>query len=220
MRAGGTEPLGYQWFRNGVPLEDGGNIAGALTSTLAVSSVSGSDAGSYSVVFTNAQGSCTSAVAVLTVLPPERFVSITLESGGRLRTTVVGPPERSFTLQRSPDSFHWADLGLYANRTGTLMLTNDQPAGRNACFYRTVFRPGATPPAVPAPSLSGMALLADGRVRFRLESAAGTAWRVEGSPDLIHWGNYGVVTNPSGSLTVTNTPVARPSVYFYRVVQP
>jgi len=37
---------------------------------------------------------------------------------------------------------------------------------------------------------------------------------------LRHWGNYGVVTNPSGSLTVTNIPVGRPSVYFYRVAQP
>ena len=45
MLAGGTEPLGYQWFKNGVALADGGNIAGALTSTLIVSNVLRGDAG-------------------------------------------------------------------------------------------------------------------------------------------------------------------------------
>jgi hypothetical protein len=53
-----------------------------------------------------------------------------------------------------------------------------------------------------------------------LNSTAGSAWRIEGSPDLVYWGNYGVVTNASGTLVITNTPYRKPSVYFYRAAQP
>ena len=66
----GTEPFSYHWLKNGVALAEGGNINGALTSTLAVSNVFGGDAGGYSVVVTNSQSSVTSAVAVLTVRDP------------------------------------------------------------------------------------------------------------------------------------------------------
>ena len=92
------------------------------------------------------------------------------------------------------------------------------PAGRDAYFYRTAFRPPAPPPGVSAPTLSDPALLPDGNVRFQLNSTAASAWRIEGSPDLIHWGNYGIVTNPSGTLAITNTPLANPDIYFHRVV--
>jgi hypothetical protein len=156
----------------------------------------------------------------LTVSSPADVLALTLADGGRLVAAVTGVPGRTFTLQGTPDFFHWADLGSYTNQNGTLVLTNSLQTGRDAYFYRTVFRSGANPPAVPAPSLADALLLPDGRMRFQLNSVAGSAWQVQGSPDLFHWGNYGVVTNQSGSLQVTNTPVARPAVYFYRVAQP
>ena len=156
----------------------------------------------------------------LTVSSPADVLALRLADGGRLVAAVTGVPGRTFTLQGTPDFFHWADLGRYTNQNGTLVLTNYLQAERNAYFYRTVFRPCANPPAVPAPSLADALLLPDGRMRFQLNSVAGSAWQVQGSPDLFHWGNYGVVTNQSGSLQVTNTPVARPAVYFYRVAQP
>jgi uncharacterized delta-60 repeat protein len=69
----------------------------------------------------------------------ERFVSLTLERDGSLHTTIIGPPNRSFALQGTPDLSHWTELGRYTNETGTLVLTNDPPAGQDAYFYRTVF---------------------------------------------------------------------------------
>jgi uncharacterized delta-60 repeat protein len=65
--AGGTTPWSFQWYKDGVSLNDGGNISGAQSSTLTLSSVSGGDVGAYWMVISNVYGSVTSAVAVLTV---------------------------------------------------------------------------------------------------------------------------------------------------------
>ena len=62
--ATGTGPLAYQWLKNGSP------ITGAQSNTLVLPSVTQTDAGTYSVTVTNAQGSVTSAGAVLTVSAP------------------------------------------------------------------------------------------------------------------------------------------------------
>ena len=45
--------LSYQWQKNGANLSNGGNIAGATSSSLTVSSVQISDAANYAVVVTN-----------------------------------------------------------------------------------------------------------------------------------------------------------------------
>ena len=70
VAAAGTEPLSYWWQKDGVGLANGGNISGATTPLLTLSSVLKSDEGGYSVVVTNAQGSVTSLVATLTVIDP------------------------------------------------------------------------------------------------------------------------------------------------------
>lgn len=68
--AGGTQPLHYQWRKDGVALTDTGNIAGATSATLTLSGLLEADEGKYSVVVTNALGSVISAVAQLTVIDP------------------------------------------------------------------------------------------------------------------------------------------------------
>jgi hypothetical protein len=77
-----------------------------------------------------------------------------------------------------------------------------------------------TPATVPAPNLSDPILLPNGNVRFQLHSTAASAWRIEGSSALVHWGNCGVATNTTGTLMITNTPVVKPDTYFHRVAQP
>ena len=66
--AGGTSPLGYQWWKNGVPLDPAANPT-ATNSTLAFASAQITDAGSYSIVVTNVGGAVTSSVVQLTVIP-------------------------------------------------------------------------------------------------------------------------------------------------------
>lgn len=63
VSASGTEPLTYQWRKNGE------NITGATLASLSIASAQLTDAGDYSVVVSNALGSAPSAVATLIVKP-------------------------------------------------------------------------------------------------------------------------------------------------------
>ncbi len=62
VSANGSPTLGYQWRLAGT------NIPGATLTSFTRSNAQPADAGSYTVVVTNSEGSVTSAVAVLTVL--------------------------------------------------------------------------------------------------------------------------------------------------------
>jgi alpha-tubulin suppressor-like RCC1 family protein/Zn-dependent metalloprotease len=62
VMAGGTPPLGYQWYFNWTDL-----VAGATNSSLTLTNVQISQAGSYAVLVTNPYGSVFSTNAVLTV---------------------------------------------------------------------------------------------------------------------------------------------------------
>lgn len=63
VAASGPGVISYQWAKNGIP------IPGATGESLVISGVQNTDAGNYTVVATNSQGSTTSNVAVLTVNP-------------------------------------------------------------------------------------------------------------------------------------------------------
>ncbi len=68
VAASGTPAPTYQWKKGGVALTNGGNVSGATTATLALSSVTGNDAAIYTVTVSNGVGAAvTSNDAVLTV---------------------------------------------------------------------------------------------------------------------------------------------------------
>lgn len=67
----GSEPLQYQWRRNGAPLSNGGNISGVNTATLAFDNLTAANAGNYDVVITSPGGTITSSNAVLAVISPD-----------------------------------------------------------------------------------------------------------------------------------------------------
>lgn len=62
VTAGGTAPLGYQWYFN-----TNTALAGATNSLLTLNNVQTNNSGGYSVIVTNIAGSVSSAVALLTV---------------------------------------------------------------------------------------------------------------------------------------------------------
>jgi uncharacterized delta-60 repeat protein len=95
VTGGGSEPLYYQWLRNGMPLAEGENIVGATNSTLTVRDVRHRDQGGYSVVLVNGQGTAPSTTASLTVIDPVIAfppVGKDIEEGGEvsLYVTAVG----------------------------------------------------------------------------------------------------------------------------------
>jgi subtilase family serine protease len=67
VAAGGLPPFGYRWLFNGTNLSAGANVSGVASNVVTLTAVSTNNAGSYSVVITNAYGSVTSSVATLTV---------------------------------------------------------------------------------------------------------------------------------------------------------
>ncbi len=76
VTAAGTVPLTYQWKKNGV------DIGGATGSTFSLSAVTAANAGSYSVLVSNAAGSLLSNAAVLVVKEPTITVSLTSPLNG------------------------------------------------------------------------------------------------------------------------------------------
>lgn len=96
--ASGTEPLSYQWKKNGA------NIAGGTLQTFTIPSVSLLDDGSYSVVVSNPAGSVASSPARLAVIAPiiitSQPSSVTIPAGGILSLSVS-------TASAAPLSYQW-----------------------------------------------------------------------------------------------------------------
>ena len=90
VTATGSAPLTYQWRKNGT------NISGATSSTYTMTSVTSTNAGTYSVVVTNASGSVTSSNATLTVTAPNQLpvATITTPASG---ATYAGGDVINFT---------------------------------------------------------------------------------------------------------------------------
>jgi uncharacterized repeat protein (TIGR03803 family) len=65
----GTHPFSYRWRLNGTNLTDNSNISGSITASLTISNVTAANAGTYSVVVSNALGSATSSGAALNIIP-------------------------------------------------------------------------------------------------------------------------------------------------------
>ena len=73
--AGGSPPLGYQWWRSGVP------VAGATSTVLAVAAATTNDGGAYRAVVTGPGGVATSGVANVEVIIPARYLTVSAPAG-------------------------------------------------------------------------------------------------------------------------------------------
>jgi hypothetical protein len=121
----GTLPLIFQWQKNGLNLNDGGNVFGATTTNLTLSSVQDADVASYSVMVTNVVGSITSSPALLVVLDPPSIVSqpisqlVTLTSNMNFSVNAAGS---------APLNYQWNLNGtnIGAGTNAILALTNVQ----------------------------------------------------------------------------------------------
>ncbi len=117
VSANGDAPLGYQWLFNS------NSIPSATTPSLAVSNAQPANAGSYSVVVSNAFGVVTSAVATLTVnIPP----SITNQPASQLLTIGNNANLSVGATGDAPLSYQWR-----------VSVTNDIAGAINSSFTIT-----------------------------------------------------------------------------------
>ena len=65
--AAGVTPYSFAWLCNGTNLAGGGNISGTTSNILTITSITTNNAGTYSLVVTNPNGSATSVTAVVNV---------------------------------------------------------------------------------------------------------------------------------------------------------
>lgn len=63
VQGAGIPAPAYQWYHEGVPLQNGGRLTGATTPSLTITDFMGIDAGTYYVVLSNFAGAATSRVA-------------------------------------------------------------------------------------------------------------------------------------------------------------
>ena len=66
--ASGSNPLSYQWRKDGLNLSDAGRITGTASNRLTIANVQTNDAGLYSILVTNIHGWALSSNAVLTIV--------------------------------------------------------------------------------------------------------------------------------------------------------
>ncbi|HEX8149914.1 MAG TPA: immunoglobulin domain-containing protein, partial [Pyrinomonadaceae bacterium] len=119
VAASGTEPFSYQWRKNG------GDIAGANAASLSLSNVQEGDAGTYTVVVSNAAGSATSGAAALTVITPPTITTQPAAQSTALGSNVSFNVAASGT---SPFDYQWKKDGadIAGVNSDTLSLSNVQ----------------------------------------------------------------------------------------------
>jgi len=96
VAGGGTAPLNYLWYANGVALTNGGRISGATSATLSISNSQTNDSASYYAIVTNNYGFATSSVVRMTVYAPVQITgnpasqAVLLNSNATLAVTAAG----------------------------------------------------------------------------------------------------------------------------------
>jgi hypothetical protein len=97
VKATGTAPLGYQWFRNGEPL------AGATSASLPIGPAQDADAGNYHVAVSNVVGTVASVAVALTINTPPAVVldpvSLSLSAGSLASFSVSATGTAPLTYQ-------------------------------------------------------------------------------------------------------------------------
>ena len=128
VAATGPGTLSYQWQKNGANLANGGNVSGATSTNLTLTSVSFSDAASYQVVVTG-NGSVTSTPpAVLTIIQlpviTSQPQSALAANAGSTVSFTVGASGAGLTYQWQKNSVNLTDGGeISGSKTPTLTLT-------------------------------------------------------------------------------------------------
>lgn len=130
VSATGTGPLAYQWFFNSTNA-----LAGATNTSLTLTNAQPTNAGNYTVVVTNAAGSVTSTVAVLTVMVPPTLMA------GPTNVTANALSDVTFSVTAGgtlPFSYQWWKGGVLLGNANGASLTLSAVTTNTAGAYQVV----------------------------------------------------------------------------------
>ena len=128
--ASGSAPLNYQWQWNGT------NLDGAVSQTLSLTNVQPAQAGGYGVMVSNAGGSATSAVAVLTVADPPVLLKSRTTAGGAFTFTIAGTTGLAYLVEVTTNLVEWSPLSSVSNETGQADFIDSTSSNSVSRFYR------------------------------------------------------------------------------------
>lgn len=129
VMAMGASPLAFQWQLNGT------NLPGATNSVFSRAAADLADAGSYTVVISNALGSVTSQVAALTVFPPPTPVVSIQATGNDVVVQWPAVTGQDYVLDASSDLSVWYPLASFPSATGGILSVTD-----TALFVQRFYR--------------------------------------------------------------------------------
>jgi len=110
--------LTYQWQKGGVNITNGGTVSGALTSSLAISSLVSGDNGNYTVIVTGTCGTpVTSSSSVLTV---NTGAAITVQPVTTQTICAGSPASMTVTATGTSLSYQWKKGGVNVTNGGTI----------------------------------------------------------------------------------------------------
>ncbi len=138
--ASGSTPLAYQWYFNtNTP------IANATNVTLFLANVQTTNAGTYSVMVTNAAGSVTSSNAILTVssgAPSQPQLSgLVYNADGTFSLTIDGDTGPDYIVQASTNLVDWISIFTNHSPAPPFVWTDTGASNFTRQFYRIQLGP-------------------------------------------------------------------------------
>ena len=136
----GQQNLSYHWQKNGVPLTNSGNISGANSPYLTLTSVQDADVAAYTVVITNNfGGSVTSSPAILTVL--DSAPSIVNQTGNLTNYAGTAAALAANSIGAVPMNYSWLKNGTIISSglvNGSISLNLPSVQDADAALYTAV----------------------------------------------------------------------------------
>jgi hypothetical protein len=132
----GTPSPSYYWRKDGLPVNNGGNISGATSPTLTITSCAAGNAGTYSCLVSNIAGVAVATATLTVIIPPT--IDSQSPPGGPVSAGAGGTVNFSVTAHAThPINYQWSksgtgnltDNGHFAGTTTSNLTINTLVAG-------------------------------------------------------------------------------------------